>query len=62
MTKLKTKTVSGLLFFAWILLMFVGAIVEIKYDSILFYIFAVCYFVAFVSTSLSNEMKKWSQE
>lgn len=60
--KLKNKTVSGLLFFAWVLLMFVGALVEIKYNSILFYIFAVCYFVAFISTSLSNEMRKWFQE
>ena len=55
--KLKNKTVSGLLFFGWLLLMFTGAVVEIKYDSILFYIFAVCYFMAFVATNLSKELK-----
>lgn len=41
-----------MLVIVWIVLMFVGFWVEHKYDTILFYIFGICYFIAAMHTRL----------
>jgi hypothetical protein len=54
---LKNRTISLLLFSGWFILMIIGYIVELKLHSILFYVFALCYFVSFVGTNIIKVFK-----
>ena len=54
---LSIKTNIKLLSVGWIVFMIIGFIAERRYESILFYIFAICYFVALMALLIVREIK-----